>query len=129
MVLEFTCERSGFQSVLCNDRFLCAFITHSSQYAYGTVTAVKRHRSSQEVFVLLRGTATLLTADPQWENRKLTQLQRDRAYCVEAGTWHYLAVSEDAVLFVTENNDVSAQNTETLQLEEPYEILSGLSAM
>ena len=120
---------SGFQPIFRNDRFLCALITHSGQYSYGKVTAVKRHMTSDEVFVLLRGSATLVTADPNWANRQVTQLHSGVAYCVEAGTWHYLAVSEDAMLFVTENNDVTAQNTETLYLEEPYEIFSGLSTV
>lgn len=128
MLEHFTAEGSGFQPVIRNDRFLCAFITHAGQYSYGKVTAMKRHLASPEVFVLLRGTATLLTANSDLSVRKTTYLESGKAVCVEAGTWHYLAVSEDALVFVTENNDVSAKNTETLYLEEPYEILSGLSA-
>lgn len=119
---------AGFQPALRTERFLCAFISHAGQYAYGKVTALKRHLTSPEVFVLLRGAATLLTATPDLSCRRITDLEPGKAVCVEAGTWHYLAVSEDALIFVTENNDVSAQNTETLYLEEPYEILGGLSA-
>lgn len=119
----------GFQPALRTDRFLCAWITHAAQYAYGKVTAMKRHLTSPEVFLLLRGCATLLTMEPDGTNRCITELVPGKAVCVEAGTWHYLAVSENALVFVTENNDVSAQNTEKLCLEEPYEIRSGLSAM
>lgn len=128
MTVRLTAEGSGFYPALRTDRFLCAWITHAAQYAYGKVTAMKRHLTSPEVFVLLRGSGTLLTADADLSDWKLMELEADKAVCVEAGTWHYLAVSEDALVFVTENNDVSAENTETLFLEEPYEILSGLSA-
>lgn len=120
-------ERCGFQPQLRNEHFLCAFITYDKQYSYGRVAAVKRHMTSQEVFVLLQGSATLLVADGSLKKREIVTLQPQTAYCVEAGTWHYLAISEDARLFVTESNDVTAQNTETMYLEEPYEILSGLS--
>lgn len=128
MTVQLTAEDSGFHPVLRTEHFLCAWITHAAQYSYGKVTVVKRHLTSPEVFVLLRGSGTLLTACSDLSNRQFTALKPGKAVCVEAGTWHYLAVSEDALVFVTENNDVSAQNTETLLLEEPYEILSGLSA-
>ncbi len=120
---------NGFRPALRTDRFLCAWITHAAQYTYGKVNVMKRHLTSPEVFVLLRGSATLLTMDPDGDNRRITELVSGEEACVEAGTWHYLAVTEDALVFVTENNDVSAQNTETLYLEEPYEIFRGLSAM
>lgn len=119
---------NGFQPVVRNDRFLCARITHSSQYSFGMVRTVKRHLTSQEVFVLIQGSAVLLTAAPDGSERQITELKRGEVCCVEAGYWHYLAVSEDALLFVTEGSDVSAQNTETMELEEPYEILCGVSA-
>lgn len=128
MTKELIPDSAGFQPALRTDRFLCAWITYAAQYAYGKVTAMKRHLTSAEVFLLLRGCATLLTMEPDGTNRCITELVSGKAICVEAGTWHYLAVSEDALVFVTENNDVTAQNTETLCLEEPYEILSGLSA-
>jgi len=110
----------GFQPLLKNDRFQCAFITHDRQYSYGNIDVIKRHMTSDEVFVLLRGSASLVTADGEWKNRRTTHLQPGVVYCLKAGTWHHLAVSEDALLFVTENNDVSAQNTETVYLEEEY---------
>lgn len=128
MTEELIPNGPGFQPALRTERFLCAFISYAGQYAYGKVTALKRHLNSPEVFVLLRGEATLLTANLDLSCRNVADLEPGKAVCVEAGTWHYLAVSEDALIFVTENNDVSAQNTETLYLEEPYEILGGLSA-
>lgn len=127
MILNPDSSKSGFQPVLRNDHFLCAYITHSSQYAYGKVWAVKRHLNSQEVFVLLKGKGTLLTADPDWTDRRITELIPGVPFCVDAGIWHYLAVTEDALVYVTENNDVTAQNSEVMQLEEPYEILCGIS--
>ena len=128
MILGLTAEGSGFQPALRTERFLCAFISYAAQYAYGKITAMKRHLTSPEVFVLLRGRATLITMESDKAVPDITELEPGKTVCVKAGAWHYLAVSEDALVFVTENNDVSAQNTETLYLEEPYEIFGGLSA-
>lgn len=127
MFLHRNGDKHGFQPMLRNDHFLCAYITHSSQYAYGKVTAVKRHLTSQEVFVLLEGRGTVLTAKPDFSEMHTEELKRGVPFCVEAGIWHYLALTEDAVVFVVENSDVTAQNSEEKQLEEPYEILCGIS--
>ncbi len=50
------------------------------------------------------------------------KLSKGCAYLVEAGTLHYLAISEDAIVFVSENSGMLPQNTDTVTLEEPYEI-------
>lgn len=127
MFLNPVSGQEGFQRILLNDHFLCAYITHSSKYAYGKITSVKRHLTSQEVFVLLEGKGTVLTAQPDWSEKSIVELKKGTPFCVDAGMWHYLAVSEDAVVFVIENSDVTAQNSEEKYLEEPYEILCGIS--
>ena len=53
-----------------------------------------------------------------------TELQFGRSYCVTAGTWHYMAVSDDAKVFVVENADVSKENTDELNIEEQNIILA-----
>ena len=47
---------------------------------------------------------------------------RGTAYNVVAGTWHYLGVSEDAKLFVTERHDTDATNTDVMKLEISYNL-------
>ena len=52
--------KKGFEAVVTEDGFKCAFITHSPDYAFGAVTAMKRHNLTEEVFVLLQGSAVML---------------------------------------------------------------------
>lgn len=118
MVQKKTVSKPGFCVVCKNDAFQCAFITESGQYAPGRITEMKRHRESDEVFVLLKGKATLVTADPSRKRYVTTVIESGPSYCVEAGTWHYLAVSEDAMLFVTENSAVSSENTDVISIVE-----------
>ena len=79
---------------------------------------MKRHNESDEVFVLVKGRATLVIGDVGRQEYIMTELKKGISYCVPAGTWHYLAVSEDALVFVTENSQVSAENTDTVSVEE-----------
>lgn len=129
MVLEGRSEKAGFFIACKNDDYKCAFITCSQQYAYGKVKELKRHRESDEVFTLIFGKATLLTGDSECVEYNTRELQKGVSYCVPAGTWHYLAVSEDALVFVVENSGVSAENTDAVSIEEykAYEIFSGIS--
>ena len=81
---------------------------------------MKRHNMTDEIFVLLRGKAVMLIC----ENGKFTEaaLEKEKAYNVTKGTWHYLAVSEDALLFVAENADTDSTNTDVMDLEIEYYI-------
>ena len=118
MVQEGLAEKSGFALVHKNNTFKCAFITTDAQYAPGQIRAMKRHNSSDEVFALIRGRAVLVTGEPLQRQYAYTELQTGVSYCVEAGEWHYLAVSEDAVVFVTESSDVSAVNTDEIDVTD-----------
>ena len=51
---------------------------------------------------------------------KETVLEKETAYNVTKGTYHYLALDDEAVVFVTENADTSKENTDVLELKKPY---------
>lgn len=116
-MLEITCPDSinkpGFDIVIKNERFQCAFITYSDIYACGPIKEMKRHNITDEIFVLLNGEATLFIYEEGREIEK-TVLEKNKAYNVTKGTWHYLAVSDDACLFVTERSDCVKEDTEIL---------------
>lgn len=116
MVIASTFQTPGFCPVEHNPQFKCAFITHSPQYTYGAVAEMKQHNDSDEVFVLLAGNATLLTCEELGKEPVKTPLCPNTAYNVKQGTWHYLAVSEDAVVFVAESGSMKPQNTKTVKV-------------
>ena len=118
MVVKNTFKEKGFQLVHQNEEFKCAFITHDDQYKEGKITMMKRHRESDEVFTLIEGQAVLVTRDSEDGENIFTKLAKGTSYCVTAGTWHYLAVSKDALLFVTENSGVSNENSDEISLDK-----------
>ncbi len=98
--------------------FKCAYITHSPDYSRMPVYLMKRHMLTDEVFVLLEGEAIMLTLSQNVFTE--TVLKKGETLVVEKATYHYLAVSEDARVFVTERDDTGRDNTEILTLETPY---------
>ena len=120
MIISAKATKAGFDNVFSNGNFKCAYITYSADYSFGEVTTMKRHNLTDEIFVLLTGKAVMLTIE---DNAFIeTELQKSTAYNVKAGTWHYLAVTEDASVFVTENADTDSTNTDVLKLEKSYTI-------
>lgn len=123
MFVADTAKKQGFDAVVKAENFKCAFITHSPTYSFGEVSEMKRHNKTDEVFVLLSGNAVMLI----YENGEFSEheLSEKVAYNVKAGTWHYLGVSEDAMLFVAENADTDATNSDVIKLEKTY-VLKGI---
>lgn len=117
MVITKRTSREGFEPIFDTPNFKCAFITLSPQYAFGKVKEMKRHNDSDEVFVLLSGSAVLLTREAGSTEYTKTPLEYQTAYNVKQSTWHYLAVSEDALVFVTESGSMKRGNTETKDVE------------
>ncbi len=120
MLISKKAQGEGFNIITKNSHFKCAFIKLSRQYSFGSVVEMKRHNETDEIFVLLCGSAVMLT----FENNgfKETILEKESAYNVTKGTYHYLALSDDAIVFVTEKADTTSENTDILILEKPYKI-------
>lgn len=110
--------KEGFCPVCENEKFKCAFITPAPIYALGEVWEMKRHNDSDEVFTLLEGEAILLILEEEVFSKH--PLEKGCAYRVAAGTYHYLGVSADAKIFVSESGGMRPENTDTLHLTEPY---------
>ena len=101
---------SGFDILHTFEGWKVAFITCAEQY--GELKLVKRHVQTDEIFVLVKGSATLFTADGD-EPLTRTALESEKVYNVKQNTWHHLQVSEDALLIVVENSDTAKENTES----------------
>ena len=101
---------SGFDTLHTFEGWKVAFITYAEQY--GELKVLKRHTQTDEVFVLMNGTATLYTADGD-EPLQTTVLEKEKLYVVQKNTWHHLKVSQDALIIVVENSDTTKDNTES----------------
>ena len=121
MLISKKAEKEGFSVAFKNENFKCAFIKHSESYSFGRVREMKRHNKTDEIFVLLKGKAVMLTV----ENEKFTETEliKNTASSVMAGTWHYLALSSDAEVFVVENADTDSTNSDILVLDTEYELM------
>ena len=73
---------------------------------FSELTEMECHLKTDEVFVLLEGSATLYV-----EDRKIP-MEKCTIYNVRKAAWHHIVVSEDATVLVVENSNTSRDNTE-----------------
>ena len=110
-------SKNGFSVLYSNNNWKVAFITFAEQY--GKMKVVKRHNLTDEIFVLIKGKATLFTSDEKIPNNfTITELQLQKLYNVIKGTWHHLTISDDALLVVVENSNTSNENTDIFHLDK-----------
>ena len=108
------CHSKGFNSVFKSDSWQIATITYDEGYSKENFNHMKRHLTTDEVFVLINGKAILHT----FEEEKIinTNIEKGKIYCIHKGTWHYLEASKDALLIVVENKDLLPEHTERMEL-------------
>ena len=111
----FSCNLKGFNTVFKSDSWQIATITYDTCYSKEGFDHMKRHLTTDEVFTLIEGTAILHTFEDG--NLKNTNVSKGKIYCVRKGTYHYLEISRDALLVVTENKDLLPEHSERMELE------------
>lgn len=108
------CNLKGFNSVFKSDSWQIATITYDNGYSKEGFNHMKRHLTTDEVFTLIDGSAVLHTMEDK--QRIDRNIEKGKIYCVHKGTWHYLEISEDALLMVVENKDLLPEQSERMEL-------------
>lgn len=101
---------SGFYPMVKTDNWQVAYITYSD--AYGDLKELKRHMTTDEVIILIHGSAELYT----YENDKVLceEMKKDIVYNIKQATWHHLKVSKNALLIVIEDSNITKETTERM---------------
>ena len=97
-------EPQRWQVAVETDRWKVAYLGYCERF--GSLTGMERHLETDEVFVLLRGQATLYVEE------SCEEMERGIVYNVKKGEWHHIVVSPDAAVLVIENSDTTPDNTE-----------------
>ena len=110
-ILEYTGE--DYARVVRGARWTVAALNYAPRFDERNIVDLERHNVTDETFVLLSGSATLIVG----EDAERIQMEPLKIYNVRAGAWHNIFVSPDARVLVVENADTSKDNTEYLDLK------------
>src|SRR5690606_40933106 len=84
-----------------------AKLNHLPGHGYDEIDKMECHNRTDEVFILLRGQAALITAPPPpaANTFSVTTMVPSTFYNVPAGCWHNIALSSDAELVIVEKDN------------------------
>jgi ureidoglycolate hydrolase len=82
------------------------------------LSRMERHVETDEVFVLLKGQATLMVGGTEAKASEIDIVPMEplKAYNVRQGAWHGVIASRDVVILLVENVDTGAENSEYYNL-------------
>lgn len=110
MVTEKIGTPAGFRVIHESDGWRMAY--HAYKKEVNSLSALKKwgvHVDSDEAFVLLKGSMLLATSGTLEHGTpvKVEIVQPGQMYCVEKGEKHALVLTEDSVVLIMENRDMS----------------------
>ncbi|MBO5303329.1 MAG: hypothetical protein J6A92_04710 [Lachnospiraceae bacterium] len=84
------------------------------------ILTMQKHEETDEVFVLVRGKATLITAGDREEPDEIsfTELKPYKVYTVKKGFWHNHVLDKEGVVLIVENADTSDDNSPIKKLSQ-----------
>ena len=97
------------------DAWVVALCNPAERFTEEGRTYIERHMETDEVFVLLWGSAYLTIG----KEMTRVDLEPGKIYNVKKGVWHNIKVSKDAKVFIVENDNTTYDNSEYIQLDEP----------
>ncbi len=113
MELEiFDYTGAGYDPTMHFDTWRVAFLNYCDDFEREKFCRMERHMLTDEVFVLLNGSATLVIG----ENKQEYDMETGKIYNVKKGVWHQIFVSRDAKVLIVENHNTAAENSEYMQV-------------
>ncbi len=104
-----------FKVVKESGEWKIGILRHSERFS--AFKALERHLLTDEVFVLLKGRATLYIKDRN-DKTVTYKMKKQTVYNVPKEVWHHIKVSCNATVLVVENKNTSKDNTERRSVDD-----------
>ena len=104
-------EGAGYQEQIDFNGWRVAIANYMPSLEEENLNFLERHLKTDEVFVLIDGTAGLLVG----KDRKRYVMEKGKLYNITCGTWHRVFMTENAKVVIVENTDTGKENTEYLR--------------
>lgn len=105
-ILDYNGE--GYSPVTHFDAWRVAILNYAERFDENSPILLERHMLTDEVFVLLEGTATLYIG----KEMIAYPMEKNKIYNVKQAVWHRITVSKDAKVLIVENQNTTKENSE-----------------
>ena len=127
MIERYFHTEDGYNPFLIRKGWQVAQLNYVAKHGLDDIDDVEMHALTDEVFILMRGRAALITAsfegdEPTFE---VENMQVGVTYNIPAGVWHNIAMDKDAQIIIVERNnthleDVAHKTLTDEQLQRVY---------
>ncbi|HET7839495.1 MAG TPA: hypothetical protein VFL04_07015 [Rectinemataceae bacterium] len=118
---EYEHGGEGMSRVYQNANWMVGIKNWKSANDIANIDCLERHNGTDELFVLLEGTCTLLFANEVDGNLVIEALRLKplRVYKVPRSLWHNTVTTRATKLILVEDSATSGENSDVLALSEP----------
>jgi ureidoglycolate hydrolase len=110
----------GYQPLIDHGTWRVAVLRWEQSMLPEKLEFMERHTQTDEVFVLLKGQATLILGDSELRAESTYQqaMEPEKLYNVKRNAWHTIVLSLDASILIVENQDTGEINTEYCRIPD-----------
>ncbi len=117
----FDFDGIGYSKLFVHRDWRVAVLNYIDELEIDNISYVEAHQETDEVFVLLSGSATLFFAETN--NNKITRfskliLEKHKVYNIPAGIYHTHTISPDCKLLIIEQENTDWSNSPKIYLDD-----------
>ncbi|WP_316801846.1 hypothetical protein [Pedobacter nototheniae] len=131
MLIEtYTYEGEGYNPFLIRDNWQVAKLNYMPAQGLADIIKIDQHTQTDEVFILLKGTAVLIGAERNEKSFSFHSVKMipGVTYNIKAQTWHNIAMDTDAELIIVEKSNTHLNDCiyEHLNEKEKMELYNNI---
>ncbi len=118
-IQKFEYKGEGLTRVYENAKWMVGIKNWKPANDIAGIDCLERHNETDELFILLAGSCTLLSAEegPGGLAVKATRMEPMKVYNIPRGLWHNTVTTREVKLILVEDSATGAANSEVLQLK------------
>lgn len=117
MIEVYYHEKEGYNPFFIREGWQVAQLNYQPMNGFDDIDKIEVHRNTDEVFILFKGKAVLIAAEPDEMSFECVQMITGVTYNISAGTWHNIAMDKDAELIIVEKSDTHKQDCAYIGLD------------
>lgn len=112
--------KTDYQPLVDYEGWRVAVLAFCENTKLEKIKTMQKHNETDEVFVLVRGNCTLITAGNEDKPGELSvmKMEPQKVYNVKKGFWHNHVLDEEGIVVIIENQDTTDDNSPILSLTE-----------
>ena len=113
-------DGAGYQPLIDYDKWRVAILRYCDELLPERISAMQRHKETDEIFVLLEGRCILFLGEGNNTITSITgiDLEPRKIYNIKRGAWHSHTLNNEASVLIVENRDTTIENSPKMILHD-----------